>query len=240
MSTEDGAIRLPLNVAPPVLDETGLPQHVAFACRDVVALAVRARDHGLRFLPVPANYYDDLAARFGLPAEQISRAARAQPALRPRRSRASSCTSTPPPSARSSWSSSNAVAATTATVRQRAVRLAAQRGALTRRLAVARIRPMNMDSPHLQQGQIHARGAKSQLQRQAGVVLGQAAGAGLGRGDPAKLGQLELGVEVVAVSRSADRRRAASWSSTRRSGWRARPGEAPDPSSCRRVRDHPT
>jgi 4-hydroxyphenylpyruvate dioxygenase len=72
MSTEDGAIRLPLNVAPPVLDETGLPQHIAFACRDVVALAVRARDHGLRFLPVPANYYDDLAARFGLPAEKIT------------------------------------------------------------------------------------------------------------------------------------------------------------------------
>jgi 4-hydroxyphenylpyruvate dioxygenase len=72
MSTEDGAIRLPLNVAPPVLDETGLPQHIAFACRDVMALAVRARDHGLRFLPVPANYYDDLAARFGLPAEKIT------------------------------------------------------------------------------------------------------------------------------------------------------------------------
>jgi 4-hydroxyphenylpyruvate dioxygenase len=72
MSTADGAIRLPLNVAPPVLDESGLPQHIAFACRDVAALAVRARDHGLRFLPVPANYYDDLAARFGLPAETIS------------------------------------------------------------------------------------------------------------------------------------------------------------------------
>jgi 4-hydroxyphenylpyruvate dioxygenase len=73
MSSADGTIRLPLNVAPPVLDETSLPQHVAFACRDVAALAVRARDHGLRFLPVPANYYDDLAARFGLPAAQISR-----------------------------------------------------------------------------------------------------------------------------------------------------------------------
>ncbi len=72
MSTADGRIRLPLNVAPPVLDEAGLPQHVAFASRDVATLAARAHDHGLRPLPVPANYYDDLAARFGLPAERIS------------------------------------------------------------------------------------------------------------------------------------------------------------------------
>ena len=66
MRTADGAIRIPLNVVPPVLDQAGLPQHIAFSCRDVVGLARRARDAGLRSLSVPANYYDDLQARYAL------------------------------------------------------------------------------------------------------------------------------------------------------------------------------
>lgn len=69
--TDGGAVRIPLNVVPPVLDEAGLPQHVAFACRDVVALARRAREHGLTFLPVPDNYYEDLTARFDLDPERL-------------------------------------------------------------------------------------------------------------------------------------------------------------------------
>ena len=43
-----------------------MPQHVAFACADVVGLARAARARGLPFLPVPDNYYDDVAGRFGL------------------------------------------------------------------------------------------------------------------------------------------------------------------------------
>ena len=35
MRTDDGSIRLPLNVAPQVLEEVAMPQHVAFACTDV-------------------------------------------------------------------------------------------------------------------------------------------------------------------------------------------------------------
>lgn len=65
MRSDDGAVRLALNVAP-VLDR-GLPQHVAFRSPDVMAAARAARTRGLHPLPIPANYYDDLAARFDLP-----------------------------------------------------------------------------------------------------------------------------------------------------------------------------
>ncbi|MCV7419530.1 sugar phosphate isomerase/epimerase and 4-hydroxyphenylpyruvate domain-containing protein [Mycobacterium yunnanensis] len=66
MRTDDGSIRLPLNVAPQVLEASEMPQHVAFACADVVAFARQARSRGLRFLAVPDNYYDYVAGRFGV------------------------------------------------------------------------------------------------------------------------------------------------------------------------------
>lgn len=63
-------VRIPLNVAPPIIAEqgsaSGLPQHVAFGCDDVRALARASRVRGLTLLAMPDNYYDDLAARFGL------------------------------------------------------------------------------------------------------------------------------------------------------------------------------
>jgi 4-hydroxyphenylpyruvate dioxygenase len=71
MRTDDGAVRLPLNVAPHVLDEAGLPQHVAFACSDVFAVARQARARGLAFLSVPDNYYDYVAGRFGVDAQTV-------------------------------------------------------------------------------------------------------------------------------------------------------------------------
>jgi 4-hydroxyphenylpyruvate dioxygenase len=66
MASPDGAIRLPLNVAP--ASQSGRPQaqHVAFACTDARGLLRAARTRGLSALAVPANYYDDLQARFGL------------------------------------------------------------------------------------------------------------------------------------------------------------------------------
>ncbi|MFP5253757.1 MAG: TIM barrel protein [Actinomycetes bacterium] len=68
MRTSDGCVRLPVNVLPPAGRHH--PEHVALACTDVVAVARRARERGMVFLPIPGNYYDDLRARFGL-VEQL-------------------------------------------------------------------------------------------------------------------------------------------------------------------------
>jgi len=70
MSTPDGAVRLPLNLLP--TEQHGHAQHVALACRDVVGLVRAARARGLRPLEVPGNYYEDLVARFDLPADFVS------------------------------------------------------------------------------------------------------------------------------------------------------------------------
>ena len=43
-----------------------LPQHIAFAASDVLALAEAARDRGFRPLDIPANYYDDIEARYDI------------------------------------------------------------------------------------------------------------------------------------------------------------------------------
>jgi len=55
-------------VSPPILSgrPTAMPQHVAFACDDIVTLARAARARGLRPLSIPRNYYEDLTARFDL------------------------------------------------------------------------------------------------------------------------------------------------------------------------------
>ncbi|MFF2823687.1 bifunctional sugar phosphate isomerase/epimerase/4-hydroxyphenylpyruvate dioxygenase family protein [Arthrobacter koreensis] len=72
MRSSDGAVRMALNIAPMVFDGSGYPQHVAFACSDLVALARTAVARGLQFLPVPGNYYEDLDARFGLDPEFLT------------------------------------------------------------------------------------------------------------------------------------------------------------------------
>ncbi|MDQ0662356.1 4-hydroxyphenylpyruvate dioxygenase [Arthrobacter ulcerisalmonis] len=68
MQTSDGAVRLVLNLAP-IQQASGqktYQEHIAFAVDDLVATARAARDRGLEFLQIPANYYEDLDARFGL------------------------------------------------------------------------------------------------------------------------------------------------------------------------------
>ncbi len=70
--TDDGAVRLALNVAPLAFTHPhGFPQHVAFTSTDVMATARATRARGLRPLPIPASYYDDLVARFDLPPGRI-------------------------------------------------------------------------------------------------------------------------------------------------------------------------
>jgi 4-hydroxyphenylpyruvate dioxygenase len=68
VGARDGRVRLALNV--PALaaphHRQGELQHVAFACGDALAAAAAMRDRGAPLLPIPDNYYDDLAARLEL------------------------------------------------------------------------------------------------------------------------------------------------------------------------------
>ncbi|MGO1410466.1 MULTISPECIES: bifunctional sugar phosphate isomerase/epimerase/4-hydroxyphenylpyruvate dioxygenase family protein [unclassified Microbacterium] len=70
MTSPDGVIRLPMNLAPPTAPVPD--RHAAIRVDDAVAVARAAHERGLQFLPVPANYYDDLAARFALDDELLS------------------------------------------------------------------------------------------------------------------------------------------------------------------------
>jgi 4-hydroxyphenylpyruvate dioxygenase len=84
MVTDDRSVRLVLNLAPlNQQDGTSRPdasgpagagtgsrktyqEHIAFAVDDLVATARDCKARGLEFLEIPANYYEDLDARFGL------------------------------------------------------------------------------------------------------------------------------------------------------------------------------
>ncbi|MCZ9881844.1 bifunctional sugar phosphate isomerase/epimerase/4-hydroxyphenylpyruvate dioxygenase family protein [Arthrobacter sp. B2a2-09] len=70
MQTSDRAVRLVLNLAPVIQQGNGTrksyQEHIAFAVTDLVATARAAQARGLEFLQIPANYYEDLDARFAL------------------------------------------------------------------------------------------------------------------------------------------------------------------------------
>lgn len=88
MLTENRAVRLVLNLAPLIqqdgasdaLDSDGgstgarrtYQEHIAFAVDDLVATARDCKARGLEFLEIPANYYEDLDARFGLAPEFLA------------------------------------------------------------------------------------------------------------------------------------------------------------------------
>ncbi|MET4592000.1 TIM barrel protein [Arthrobacter sp. 754] len=80
MLTADRSVRLVLNLAP-LMQQDGASgagsatgtgarrtyqEHIAFAVDDLVATAWDCKARGLEFLQIPANYYEDLDARFGL------------------------------------------------------------------------------------------------------------------------------------------------------------------------------
>lgn len=48
-------------------------QHIAFATADIMATAERLKANGVRLLPIPVNYYDDLEAKFGLAPDLLDR-----------------------------------------------------------------------------------------------------------------------------------------------------------------------
>ncbi|MGV9253812.1 bifunctional sugar phosphate isomerase/epimerase/4-hydroxyphenylpyruvate dioxygenase family protein [Streptomyces sp. NPDC003697] len=71
VTNADGSVRIALSVGAAPVDDTVHAQHIALATGDVVAAARRFTEAGGRLLAVPANYYDDLAARHDLPPEEL-------------------------------------------------------------------------------------------------------------------------------------------------------------------------
>jgi 4-hydroxyphenylpyruvate dioxygenase len=67
----NGDVRIILNVPALAGSHQGELQHVAFACDDALATARILRERGVPRLPVPGNYYDDLAARTGIDVEPL-------------------------------------------------------------------------------------------------------------------------------------------------------------------------
>jgi 4-hydroxyphenylpyruvate dioxygenase len=82
----EGTVRLPLNIsqsrntatARSVSTYSGAGvQHIALATDDIFAAAAELRRRRVAVLPIPANYYDDLIAKFGLDDELVARLAAA-------------------------------------------------------------------------------------------------------------------------------------------------------------------
>ncbi len=82
LSSPGGALRLTLNgadsrrtLAGGFLAESfgGAVQHVALSTEDIMATVEAMMECGFQALPMPGNYYADLAARFGLPPDEIAR-----------------------------------------------------------------------------------------------------------------------------------------------------------------------
>lgn len=82
IQSADGSLRIILNASQSsrtlssrFLSETfgsGV-QHIAFATADMMATADRLKAGGVRLLPIPVNYYDDLEAKFGLAPDLLER-----------------------------------------------------------------------------------------------------------------------------------------------------------------------
>ncbi|MGC5170188.1 bifunctional sugar phosphate isomerase/epimerase/4-hydroxyphenylpyruvate dioxygenase family protein [Microbacterium sp. DT81.1] len=73
LKSADGTVRIALNLVPSGADRDAiLPQHIAFAASDVLALARSARARGFHPLEIPANYYDDIEARYDIDPSLLS------------------------------------------------------------------------------------------------------------------------------------------------------------------------
>jgi 4-hydroxyphenylpyruvate dioxygenase len=81
MKNASGTIRIPLNISESPATETARfvtagagpgVHHIAFATPDVALAIAAARRRGLGMVPIPANYYEDLGARFGLSDEALA------------------------------------------------------------------------------------------------------------------------------------------------------------------------
>ena len=72
VTNTDESVRLALNLAPHPTHIDQHAQHIAFAVRSVIDAVHRLRAAGLDTLAIPANYHDDLDARFDLPATALA------------------------------------------------------------------------------------------------------------------------------------------------------------------------
>ena len=81
VQSADGSLRIPLNASqsPRTLSSRFLDeffgsgvQHIAFATDDIFATVTRLKQNGVRLLPIPENYYDDLAAKTDLSSERLT------------------------------------------------------------------------------------------------------------------------------------------------------------------------
>ena len=82
LQSDDGALRFTLNGVDThrtfagrfVSDSYGSSvQHLAFATDDILATAERLAENGFESLPVPAAYFTEVAAEFGLPPEFVAK-----------------------------------------------------------------------------------------------------------------------------------------------------------------------
>jgi 4-hydroxyphenylpyruvate dioxygenase len=81
-TSRDGSVRLPLNVSESSRTGTGRfisalagagVHHLAFAASDVTRVLDGAGERHAALLDIPANYYEDLNARFGLDGDELAR-----------------------------------------------------------------------------------------------------------------------------------------------------------------------
>ncbi|WP_329268670.1 bifunctional sugar phosphate isomerase/epimerase/4-hydroxyphenylpyruvate dioxygenase family protein [Streptomyces sp. NBC_01451] len=72
VTNSGGSVRIALAVGPAPAEDESRAQHIALATDDVVAAARRFRASGGSLLPIPANHYDDLAARYELTEGELA------------------------------------------------------------------------------------------------------------------------------------------------------------------------
>jgi 4-hydroxyphenylpyruvate dioxygenase len=81
LRSANGAVRIPLNISDGgatgvtrFIDAFGGAgyQQIALSTDDIFGFVARARARGVEFLPIPDNYYDDLAARYDLDAALLA------------------------------------------------------------------------------------------------------------------------------------------------------------------------
>jgi 4-hydroxyphenylpyruvate dioxygenase len=81
IQSEDGGIRIILNASQSQRTQSSRfltelfgsgVQHIAFTTVDMIATVARLKQNGVKLLPIPDNYYDNLEANTDLPAERIA------------------------------------------------------------------------------------------------------------------------------------------------------------------------